>query len=151
MKLKKAYLRMQKESGFNIGDTVRVLRRADSGEWGWCNNWSDDMDIYVEGADYEITDIDKFGVRLGDDYQFPFFVLELVEKAKVDETLEVGQWFKRKDNGNKYVLTAVNSLYFLSCEDGTCFTLPKRSMEDAFSVYRYNFTRITEPFAVEPK
>jgi hypothetical protein len=80
----------QENSGFKKGDKVRVLGRVKSGERGWDNGWvSPEMDLMI-GKIYEITHIGmaNTGISLdGSRLKFPFFVLELVEKAKEQTAL----------------------------------------------------------------
>lgn len=86
MDLKAAYLAMQKASGIKPGDTVRVMRKAESYEMGWGQPWARSMDIFV-GKEYKVFALSKFedfGFVLDgvSGYLFPFFVLEVVKKAK---------------------------------------------------------------------
>jgi hypothetical protein len=75
----------QENSGFKKGDNVRVLGRAKSIKMGWDNGWvSPEMDLMI-GKICEITQIGmgNTGISLdGSRLKFPFFVLELVGKAK---------------------------------------------------------------------
>ena len=45
MKLQKAYKILQDNSGIEIRDTVKVLRKAGSQELGWQLGWDTEMDI----------------------------------------------------------------------------------------------------------
>lgn len=47
MSIQDAYLVMQKASGIEVGNKVRVLRKASTEEMGWDNSWPDSMDKYV--------------------------------------------------------------------------------------------------------
>ena len=76
-----AYLTMQKASGIEVGDTVKVLRKANDKEMGWDNYWPRDMDIYI-GCTRKVTSIDKYGITV-DNCKFPFFVLEITEKCQM--------------------------------------------------------------------
>ena len=82
MTLEEAYLTMQENCGIEVGDTVKVLRKAKSEEMGWSAIWTGSMSDLV-GKTAKVTEFDKDrnGLSLNDDYWFPFFVLELVEKA----------------------------------------------------------------------
>lgn len=85
MQLQEAYRTLQGASGIEVGDKVRVLRRAKDHEMGWDNSWIDDrMDRFIGGV-YEVAVVDEDGIRfsssVGPRFSFPFFVLEVVEKA----------------------------------------------------------------------
>ena len=75
----KTYIERHKESGIKVGDSVKVVRAAHNGESGWDNVWDANyMDEYV-GSVYTITeDLGNEGFVLGDDFAFPYFVLEKV-------------------------------------------------------------------------
>ena len=82
--LKEAHRIMQQNCGINIGDTVRVVRRAKSREMGWTAIWLEDMDKAVGkegvvGNIYNSEDILGIAVL---HYNFPFFALEKVESAQ---------------------------------------------------------------------
>ena len=93
MDLQEAYRAMQKASGIEVGDKVKVIRRfracelgSGSGEW----NWS----IGKEGMQGQfgvVTGIDTVMgfIKVGH-WEFPFFALEIVEKAKPAKILTVG-------------------------------------------------------------
>ena len=80
----------QENSGFKKGDNVRVLGKAKSIKMGWDNSWiSPEMDLKI-GKICEITEIGmaNTGISLdGRMLKFPFFVLELVGKAKEQTAL----------------------------------------------------------------
>jgi hypothetical protein len=78
------YEQKQKECGIEIGDTVKVLRKASTHENGWSNEWVEQMDVYV-GGEYVVSNINPmFGYNLEIiSYWFPFFVLEKVKEKKV--------------------------------------------------------------------
>ena len=80
MNLQEAYKIMQDNCGIEVGDTVKVLRRAENKENGWNNNWGDYMDDHI-GKEYIVTELAVGGIRLNNWCCFPFFVLELVKKA----------------------------------------------------------------------
>jgi hypothetical protein len=92
-----AYKILVKNCGIEVGDTVRVLRRADDYELGWENSWSMGMDDWVDD-EFIVTDGDDGGgFTLNHFYRFPFFVLEIVRKKsdidkdenEVEECIEV--------------------------------------------------------------
>ena len=76
------YVALQKASGIKVGDTVKVLRKANSHEMGWNNKWTVEMDEFV-GMTFIVEDLraaDGIGLMQGNcgPYNFPFFVLEKV-------------------------------------------------------------------------
>lgn len=86
------YLKAQAECGIEVGDMVKVLRKAEGGENGWNNSWvgkshlPDDNDIRMDGMIgqiFEVLGIDGHGISLEDsggaDWGFPYFVLEKQE------------------------------------------------------------------------
>ena len=82
--LKEAHRTMQQNCGINIGDIVRVVRKAKSHEMGWTAIWLEDMDKAVGkegvvGNIYNSEDILGIAVL---HYNFPFFALEKVEPVK---------------------------------------------------------------------
>ena len=81
MDIKEAYQVMAKESGINVGDTVKVLRKAQSKEMGWPTAWASDMDKMI-GNEYTVVEIFNGVYHLDSLYWFPFFVLEKIESAK---------------------------------------------------------------------
>ena len=84
-----AYVTLQNASGIKVGDTVKVLRTANSYEMGWNNEWTVEMDEFV-GMTFIVEDLraaDGIGLMQGNcgPYNFPFFVLEMV-KPKIPNT-----------------------------------------------------------------
>jgi len=75
-KIALGYLCKHKNSGFKVGDTVRVLRRADNFENGWGNNWSSIMDNSVNKSLKIERDGGGFGFYLSDGKFYPYFILE---------------------------------------------------------------------------
>tara|TARA_R110002167_G_scaffold98020_1_gene258213 strand:- start:279 stop:668 length:390 start_codon:yes stop_codon:yes gene_type:complete len=72
-----------KETGLKEGDTVKILRKAKSGELGWENTWNVRMNDYV-GGEYEVNTLSQYGVTLvGRYYTYPIHILEIV-KVKVE-------------------------------------------------------------------
>ena len=82
MNIHEAYLEAEKGSGLKVGDKVLVTRKADHHELGWKNCWSSDMNSHI-GQVMTIENISTMGngIRMLEQplYQFPFFVLELIE------------------------------------------------------------------------
>jgi len=80
------------------------LGRAKSIKMGWDNSWvSPEMDLMI-GKIYEITQIGmgNTGISLdGSSLKFPFFVLELVGKAKEQTSIppDISKFLDRNDFG----------------------------------------------------
>ena len=70
------------ETGLKVGDTVKVLRKAKSGELGWSNTWDEGMDEYV-GEELEVKTLkSRSGVTLvGRYYSYPIHILELIKRG----------------------------------------------------------------------
>ena len=81
MDIEKAYQIMSKESGINIGDTVKVIRKASDYEMGWQTTWDPYMDQMI-GNEYTVSEIVNGVYHLSDLCWFPFFVLEKIKSAK---------------------------------------------------------------------
>jgi hypothetical protein len=82
MDVKEAYKVMQENCGIEVGDTVRVLREVKSWEIGWSYVWGIVMNEFI-GKELKVISLDNgAGIGLENDFFFPFFVLELVSKAK---------------------------------------------------------------------
>lgn len=81
---KDKYREGQENCGWNIGDTVRITRKATDNESGWDNEWASGMDDWVGKTATIIDFFDTFGIELENKeiselcYDFPYFVLELV-------------------------------------------------------------------------
>jgi hypothetical protein len=71
---------MQEASGLQVGDKVRVLRKAKSYEMGWCYAWSEDMNAYIDKTFYIAKILSNIGITFqnAQSYCFPFFVLEKI-------------------------------------------------------------------------
>ena len=87
MNIQEAYTKMAEVSGIQIGDTVKVLRKAKSYEMGWLSGWKEGrMDKYIgqTGIVEEDGKNAGFNIQFPDatSWYFPFFVLEVVEKGK---------------------------------------------------------------------
>ena len=80
MNVEEAYLVMHKASGIQVGDTVKVLRKAENYEMGWFNVWP--IEIEPNLGYFRVTQDDKeCGFRLNHRWRVPFFVLEVIKKA----------------------------------------------------------------------
>ncbi len=115
--LRTAYAVMQKNCGIDVEDCVKVLRTAKDCELGWGVCWVSEMNKFV-GKVGKVTRIDDCdGVKVcqdGEEWNFPFFVLEVVKKAEKlvgvtvgDKTFEV----TREDADD------IIALYCDDCED----------------------------------
>lgn len=95
MTLQEAYRIMFEASGIEEGDTVKVLRKAQEDEMGWNCPWNSEggMDQTV-GHTGKVVDVHgdargdargvrvEFGGPINTWWQYPFYVLEIIEKAK---------------------------------------------------------------------
>jgi len=110
--IKQAYKVMQAACGIEVGDKVKVLRMPSEGkELGWNYNGYGAIGQRRKavGERLKVINIDYNGILLSVDvlsYPWPFFCLELVEKAKPElpadvtftkEGLKVGGIFLSKD------------------------------------------------------
>ena len=91
MELKEAYMIMQENCGIEVGDTVKVLRKAKDNEMGWKDLWNFKMDSIV-GEEAKVESLDGNGIYLhfNDTHKrwwFPFFVLEIVKKKSKKKTV----------------------------------------------------------------
>jgi hypothetical protein len=86
--LNKAYETLGKAAGFKVGDKVRVLRKANDYELGWCNGWSSEKDKYI-GKVVEIDSVCFSGSVVIGSWVFPWFVLELVEPVSEKHTITI--------------------------------------------------------------
>lgn len=82
MSLAEAYKVMQANCGIEVGDTVKVLRKAKDKENGWGINWHTGMTSFI-GDEHVVRSINDLGIVMKDSsYAFPFFVLERIKKGK---------------------------------------------------------------------
>ena len=84
MNIDEAYQIMSKESGINVGDTVKVIRKAQSYEMGWQTAWDPYMDEMI-GKEYTVSEVFDGVYHLSDLYWFPFFVLEKIKSKPAHE------------------------------------------------------------------
>ena len=113
-----SYIERQNEwirkNDIKIGDLVKVTRIASAFESGWGEAWFDIMNKQV-GKILRVKRIDEInsGIRLDDNFYYPFFVLEKVKKKYVpfdlanpeDRTKLRGAWVVRKDKHFETVIT----------------------------------------------
>lgn len=86
-KLEEAYLVMQEASGIKIGDTVKVLRKADFHEMGWLNSWASIMTENI-GKKLIVNSINGSNGIYLEGQCYPFFVLEKVKSADPKNDIE---------------------------------------------------------------
>ena len=107
----KLYAELQSESGFKVGDMVRVLRSAEYRQWGWPEVWIPGRKgkFVLSRREFKILRIDKTGIILQYDendctWHFPFFVLEKVEPV----LYHCGQRFKY-DGKDDFMLVQIDT------------------------------------------
>ena len=61
-----------KNCKLKVGDTVKVISKAEDGQSGWPTIWVPSMDKVTGGM---VTGINKDGIQIDDGAWFPFFVL----------------------------------------------------------------------------
>jgi len=69
-----------------VGDTVKVLRKANDNELGWRCSWNDSAMDRTVGSNYKVDTISEWGVRMdidGEYYTFPIQVLTKVETNSI--------------------------------------------------------------------
>jgi hypothetical protein len=81
------YLKNHEQSGFQVGDKVRLIRCPKKNELGWACRAPDEHGKNFVGKIFKITsdwNVNGFCLNTwgGDGLLFPYFVLELVEKYK---------------------------------------------------------------------
>lgn len=101
MTLEDAYLTLHNACGIEVGDTVKVLRKAETDEMGWNNSWTTSMNKSI-GKEFKVLrDANKRGFEISDSFglSYPFFVLELVKKA--EKPIKAGDYdVEFNDNGS---------------------------------------------------
>jgi len=112
MNIREAYQVLQAEwvklYNVEVGDTVKVLRKAKKNELGWSNSWESCMFVKqkkrVEGIGHNIV--------LDDGYGYPFFVLEFVEKGEPKIEIDV------RINGRTVKLSEISEETLLNIRKG---------------------------------
>lgn len=75
------YRTFHNASGLKVGDSVKVVRKAEDYEMGWVCCWVEEMDNYI-GKTLEITSNSEwYGWLLEDKFYFPTFVLQKVDST----------------------------------------------------------------------
>ena len=91
---KRQYVVNQRNSGINPGDTVTVMRAAQTYENGWKNAWSNVMDSFI-GKTYTVICLNgTYGITLMDmnvrqAFDFPYFVLSKTVGTRSQVTISV--------------------------------------------------------------
>lgn len=74
------YFENHTNSGFKVGDKVKVLRSAEDFENGWDEEWVSRMDSSIGTEDVICADFGKNGFELKyAGFNYPYFVLEKIE------------------------------------------------------------------------
>ena len=95
--LQDAYMKMQSECGIEMGDTVKVIRKAKDWAMGWNCAWAGNCFIGQTGEVLAKPTSSGFYVRLPEDTRFfPFFCLELVKKAPKEITVDLNEDYSAK-------------------------------------------------------
>ena len=82
MDSKEIYESMQahfiKVTGLKVGSRVKVVSRGNHGQVGWPNTWGASMTSSL-GCTLEVVHIHPaLGIRLSDEFNYPFFCLEVI-------------------------------------------------------------------------
>lgn len=93
-----SYAERQAKSGINVGDVVRVERKAETNEQGWDNCWTSSMDDTI-GKVGKVIDANEHGFyvafpELMEGWRLPYFAL-----SKVDDVILSGSTTKDADKG----------------------------------------------------
>ena len=87
------YLKNHNESGFKVGDRVKVIRKAERRENGWQNGWTVEMTNVLEQE--KVLTIHGPGSASGfpmkEGYSYPYYCLEKVEPTKVGDYVQVDE------------------------------------------------------------
>lgn len=115
MSVAEAYKVMQANCGIEVGDTVKVLRKAGDYENGWAYSWAFPLDAVV-GETAVVTHLDgEFGICLSnsDGCYVPFFILELVKKGKkLPEPIRISSQHKCEFKEDGSIAVGCQSLDF---------------------------------------
>jgi len=78
------YEKQHSASGIQEGDMVEILSKAQTGELGWVNSWTPNMDRFVGQTVTIHKDHGKHGFQIaeGGRYCFPCFVMQKVAKVE---------------------------------------------------------------------
>lgn len=111
MSVAEAYKVMQANCGIGVGDTVKVLRKAEDYENGWGYDWQYRMNETI-GTCFVVNGVTSGGI-LSKDWGYPFFVLELVKKGKkLPEPIRISSQYKCEFKENGGIAVGCQSLDF---------------------------------------
>lgn len=129
-------------SKFQVGDKVKITRKANSRENGWNNIWISDMDSAV-GKVGTVTEVTQWGIGVNVPgirgfYQYPEFVLEVASKHGFEIGERVRVTAKR---GGPYVgvpatVKSFDTEYVHILPDGNKFVV---------SYFPYNLEKLPAP------
>ena len=108
MDVKTAYKVLQAASGIAVGDKVKVLRKAKSHELGWQDSWADAMDEMI-GNVYDVQNINGKGDIQLNDWYFPFYALEVVEKKPACIDIKIGEECYKVPRGKAHLIKCLVS------------------------------------------
>jgi hypothetical protein len=81
------YLAAHKNSGFKVGDYVKVVAKASEDQFGWDNNWCEQMNKSINQICVISRDGDKRGFELDNNSLFPWFVLQKATRDEIRQYL----------------------------------------------------------------
>jgi hypothetical protein len=95
-----AYKLLESQCGIGVGDVVKILRKVEPYSLGWNVFWNSEMDDSV-GKEFKVVDINRDGIRLQNDFYYPFFALQFVKKAKPQVSISLNSEYTAvvDDNG----------------------------------------------------
>jgi len=123
------YIRKQAESGFKVGDMVRVVREAIEGEGGWDNAWVKRMEVGIEANITEI--LESSGIHLSSGYDYPYFVLEQVTNEPITNTNQKGSMSMKTQ---EIFAAVVTENVKIKDENGNIESVKKRVIYSAFDI-----------------
>ncbi len=93
LKCQEEYMKGQEKSGIEIGDIVRVMRKAKGpdNETGWIVSWIPSMDEMIGRDSYVgnifplVGDLNIYGIQLEDGCCYPYYVFSIVMKGDNNE------------------------------------------------------------------
>jgi galactose mutarotase-like enzyme len=108
----KAQLAFQELTGLKKGSKVRIIAQAVNRQYGWSANWHPDMTAAVnDGKEYEVTYMaDAHGVQVND-WNYPFFCLEVVDALPNEIKLDSGDYTALINNDGSIKVGCQNISY----------------------------------------
>lgn len=129
------YRTFHNASGLKVGDSVKVVRKAEDYEMGWVCRWVEEMDNYI-GKTLEITsNSEGYGWLLEDKFYFPTFVLQKVDSTPAPQPAPATEEIAIKDDSaivNGKVLTKedIGKLYYRVVRGGKRVKKNKKTVVD---------------------